>query len=51
MQRKPITGDVPSQIHPPSGCRPKRFAPSDQIRPTLAEVEKGHFVPCHLYSN
>jgi oligopeptide transport system ATP-binding protein len=53
--RIPVAGDVPSPINPPPGCRfhtrcPKRFDPCDQIRPVLSEVEKGHFVACHLYS-
>jgi len=52
--RPVIGGEPPNPINPPSGCRfhprcPKRFEPCDKIEPQLKEVEKGHFVACHLY--
>ena len=54
-KRVPITGDVPSPINPPSGCRfhtrcPKRFNPCDREKPLWTEIEPGHFVACHLHS-
>jgi len=49
-----LTGEVPSPINPPSGCRFHPRCPS--VRPecaTLEPVEKeiapGHMVACHLY--
>ena len=57
-QRKKImlTGDVPSPINPPAGCRfSGRCSKCSEIcrtqRPELKEVEPGHFVACHLYNN
>ncbi len=46
-------GDVPSPIHPPSGCRfhprcPYRFEPCDRIDPEFKRVKADHFVACHL---
>jgi len=47
----PLTGEVPSLIHPPAGCR---FHPRcieakpecSQVEPELREVKKDHFVAC-----
>ena len=47
----PLTGEVPSLIHPPPGCR---FHPRcteakpecSQLEPELREVKKDHFVAC-----
>jgi peptide/nickel transport system ATP-binding protein len=49
-----LTGDVPSPIHPPTGCRfhprcPKRFKPCDTVEPEFKAVSEDHFVACHLY--
>ena len=49
-----LTGDVPSPVNPPAGCRfSGRCAHcTDKCRavnPPLKEVEPGHFVACHLY--
>lgn len=49
-----IPGTVPSLISPPKGCRfydRCRYATEEcpLVKPTLVEVEKGHFVSCHLY--
>jgi oligopeptide transport system ATP-binding protein len=49
-----LTGDVPSPIDPPSGCRfhprcPKRMAVCDQTEPELKDVGDGYYVACHLY--
>jgi len=51
---KSIEGEVPSLIKPPRGCRfnprcPKAVELCDQEKPMLVEVEKDHFVMCHLY--
>lgn len=53
-QRTILKGDVPSPIHPPSGCRfhprcPKRFEPCDQIEPETKTLSENHDVVCHLY--
>ena len=51
-----IKGEIPSPINPPSGCRFHTRCPvmvGDVCRakvPPLIEVEKNHFVACHLYS-
>jgi len=52
---KPISGDVPSPINPPSGCHfhPRCLSCMDICKvtaPRLQEVEPGHFVECHLYT-
>lgn len=54
-QRKKImlTGDVPSPVTPPEGCRfSGRCSRCQDLcrtqRPPLQEVEPGHFVACHL---
>jgi len=49
-----LRGDPPSPLRPPSGCRfhtrcPKRFEPCDRQEPVLREIQRGHWVSCHLY--
>lgn len=49
-----LEGEVPSPINPPPGCKfVKRCAYAKDIchkeTPELKEVEKDHFVACHLY--
>ena len=49
-----LTGDVPSPINPPDGCRFcsrcfKSFEGCDQESPVLREVSPEHFVACRLY--
>jgi len=48
-----LAGDVPSPIHPPSGCRFHTRCPyvMDRCRtetPAIRETAPGHFVACHL---
>lgn len=55
-ERVILTGDVPSPINPPSGCRfhtrcPKCMDICKQSEPPLVELESGHKIACHLYDN
>jgi oligopeptide/dipeptide ABC transporter ATP-binding protein len=50
-----ISGEIPSPISPPPGCRFNTRCPYAHERctkeePPLVEVEKDHFVACHLYT-
>ncbi|MDQ3443447.1 MAG: dipeptide ABC transporter ATP-binding protein [Chloroflexota bacterium] len=49
-----LTGDVPSPINPPSGCRFHTRCPyvmdvCKKVDPIFADQGSGHFVACHLY--
>ncbi|MDD5634991.1 MAG: ABC transporter ATP-binding protein [Atribacterota bacterium] len=49
-----LQGDVPSPANPPKGCRfhprcPKAMEICSREEPLLREIEKKHFVACHLY--
>jgi oligopeptide transport system ATP-binding protein len=48
---RPVKGEVPSPINPPSGCVfhprcPIAVASCRRIRPDLREVSTGHWVAC-----
>ncbi|MBP1581575.1 MAG: ATP-binding cassette domain-containing protein [Oscillospiraceae bacterium] len=50
-----LSGDVPSPVNPPAGCRfsgrcNKCMDICSKEKPELREVEPGHFVACHLYN-
>jgi len=55
-KRIPLQGDVPSPIHPPSGCHFHTRCPiakkgvCDVLTPELKKVGDGHWVACHLRS-
>jgi oligopeptide/dipeptide ABC transporter ATP-binding protein len=49
-----LTGEVPSPINPPSGCRfhprcPFAKRECSQVVPVEKEITRGHMVACHLY--
>ncbi|MCD6457262.1 MAG: ABC transporter ATP-binding protein [Thermoproteales archaeon] len=51
---KSIKGEVPNLINPPPGCRfhprcPWAMEICSKVTPKMVEVEKGHYVACHLY--
>ena len=46
-----LTGDVPSAVNPPSGCRfhtrcPYSIAECSRVKPQLREIAHGHMVAC-----
>jgi oligopeptide/dipeptide ABC transporter ATP-binding protein len=53
-QRIILTGDVPSPINPPSGCRfhprcPRRMTICEQTMPVMRSIAVGQSTACHLY--
>lgn len=54
-QRITLTGEVPSPVNPPSGCRfhprcPYVMDVCREVEPPLEEKTNGHLAACHLYS-
>ncbi len=52
-QFKPIEGEIPSPIHPPSGCHfhprcPHAFARCQSEVPALQKIAPGRYAACHL---
>ncbi len=53
-QREILSGELPSPVSPPAGCPfhtrcPRAMDICRKIKPPLKEMEKEHFVACHLY--
>jgi oligopeptide/dipeptide ABC transporter ATP-binding protein len=49
-----LKGDIPSPVNPPSGCKfhtrcPVAMEKCSKEIPVMKELEKDHFVSCHLY--
>jgi oligopeptide/dipeptide ABC transporter ATP-binding protein len=48
-----LQGEIPSPLHPPSGCRLHPRCPLAQARcaaeePTTREIRPGHYAACHF---
>ncbi len=54
-QRITLTGEVPSPVNPPSGCRFHPRCPfvmdiCKEVEPPLEQKAEGHWAACHLYT-
>ena len=54
QERILLTGDVPSPLHPPSGCRfhtrcPRVMDVCKEVEPPFGQKGADHWVACHLY--
>ena len=55
MNRVILSGDIPSPVNPPMGCKfhtrcSQCMDICTKVRPMYKEVEEGHFCACHLYA-
>lgn len=53
-ERVILTGDVPSPLNPPTGCRfhtrcPYAVKRCEEEEPELKTIRPGHYLACHLY--
>jgi peptide/nickel transport system ATP-binding protein len=53
QERDALSGEIPSPVSPPSGCRFRTRCPKAQQKcadeePVMAEVRPGHFAACHF---
>ncbi len=53
QKRIHLTGDVPSPIHPPTGCNfstrcPHAFSRCSEQEPAFVDIGAGHMAACHL---
>jgi peptide/nickel transport system ATP-binding protein len=51
---EPLSGEIPSPLNPPAGCRfhprcPSRMDVCEKTLPEPVTIEPGHIVSCHLY--